>query len=490
MFWNRNYRATAVRKSCAFFFPTSITFQLTWLYTFSAFSMLFIYVFFMYFSLIKSLDRNDTRDIIDETSHIISLIRNNPAILMDYTAKLGLDVVGRPAEFAMHHARVLDEAGRMIVQSPSFDKLGPALVFPAASSNPENAVKWKSANGRAFLLIAVKAEEGNNPEKTRTVQVAMDVTDTDMIVADYHQKVIGSLFTGIFICAGVGFSVARKALQPLGEITKVAERISVSHIAERPDPERWPTELRTLAVAFNSMLDRLEQSITSLSQFSSDLAHELRTPISNLVGEAEIVISHGGTPDEFRHTLESSLEELARISRIIDSLLFLARAENPKTRIECSRFDVYAEVKKLCLFYEWTAEEQGITLSSSGNGFIAADLLLVNRAVSNLISNALKYTSSPGKVEVIVRQQDDHSTEITVRDTGRGIEQKDMPYIFDRFFRADSARSNSPQGTGLGLAIVKSIMDLHGGAIGIQSEPGHGTTVTLRFTSQEDSKSS
>jgi two-component system heavy metal sensor histidine kinase CusS len=338
--------------------------------------------------------------------------------------------------------------------------------------------------------MVTKAQEGNDPGKIRTIQVAMDVSEDDALIVEYHDKLMGSLFAGIFLCAGIGFSVARKTLGPLGEITKAAERITVPLIAERLDPERWPTELRTLAAAFNSMLDRLEQSFTRLSQFSSDLAHELRTPINNLIGEAEIAISHGGTPDEFRHTLESSLEELARLSRIIDSLLFLARAENPKTRIECTRFEVYGEVKKLCVFYEWTAEEKGVTLTCSGSGFIAADLLLVNRAVSNLISNALKYTSSPGKVEVIVRQPDDHSMEITVRDTGLGIEQKDVPYIFDRFFRSDSARSKCPQGAGLGLAIVKSIMDLHGGAIDIQSEPGLGTAVTLLFTFQEDSKTS
>ena len=483
MFWNINNRVAAAGKLRAFFIPASITFRLTWLYTLSAFSLLFIYVFFMYYSLIKSLDKKDTVDIIDKASHLSSLIRNNPAFLEHYTAKFGLDELGRPAEFAKHHARVLDEAGRMVAQSPAFDKLGPALLFPAAVCKPEHAVKWRSANGRSFLLLAAKAQEGNDLEKMRTIQVAMDITHNEALIADYHHKLIGSLFAGIFICAGIGFSVARKALQPLGEITKVAERITVSHIAERPDPQRWPTELRVLAVAFNSMLDRLESSIVRLSQFSSNLAHELRTPINNLVGEAEIVISHGGTLDDFRHTLESSLEELARLSRITDSLLFLARAENPETRIERSRFDAFDEVKKLCVFYEWTAEEQGVMLTCSGSGVMTADLLLVNRAVSNLIANALKYTAPSGKVEIVVRRTDDHSTEIAVSDTGLGIDHDDLPYIFDRFFRADSARSKSAQGTGLGLAIVKSIMDLHGGAIDIQSKPGLGTTVALRFTS-------
>ena len=383
---------------------------------------------------------------------------------------IGIDSTGHFAETAYHHSRVLDEAGHVIAQSPGFDKLGLPLMFPAKAFDPEEPVNWQSANGRSFLLKAAMAPEMNDPEKTRIIQVVMDIRHNNSFIAKYHKQLIGSLLAGIFLCAGIGFSVARETLQPLGLITEAAERITVAHIAERLDTEHWPTELRNLAVAFNSMLDRLEQSFVRLSQFSSDLAHELRTPINNLVGEAEIVVSHAGTPEEFRHTVESSLEELSRLSRVIDTLLFLARAENPNTRIECSRFDLYGEVEKLCAFYEWSAEEQGVTLTCSGNGFIVAEQLLVNRAVSNLISNALKYTSSPGKVEVAVRQLEDLSAEITVSDTGHGIEQKDLPYIFDRFFRTDSARSTRPQGTGLGLPIVKSIMELHGGDIDIQSE--------------------
>lgn len=486
MSWNSTDLLRAAGRVRAFFKPVSITVRLTWLYTLTAFSMLVVYGVFMYSSLVTNVARANFAEIDDQTQQLVTLIRSNPAFLNHYAAMIGVDATGHFAENAYHHSRVLDEAGHVIAQSPGFDRLVLPLAFPAAAFSPGKSVNWTS-NGRAFLLKGAMAQEMNDPRKLRIIQVVMDTRHNNSFIAAYHKRLIGALIVGIFVCAGIGFSVARESLQPLGLITASAERITVAQIAARLDTEHWPTELRNLAVAFNSMLDRLEQSIVRLSQFSSDLAHELRTPINNLIGEAEIVVAHNGTPEEFRHTVESSLEELSRLSRVIDTLLFLARAENPNTRIDCSRFDLYGEVHKLCSFYEWSAEEQGVTLTWSGSGIIAGEQILVNRAISNLISNALKYTSSPGKVEVTVRQLADLSAEITVRDTGLGIEQKDLPYIFDRFFRTDGARSTRPQGTGLGLSIVKSIMDLHGGAIDIQSEPGLGTAVTLRFTSHQDS---
>jgi two-component system heavy metal sensor histidine kinase CusS len=329
--------------------------------------------------------------------------------------------------------------------------------------------------------MAAWAEVGSSSRERRVLQIALDVSDDEALLAGYRRKLLAVLFFGILFSAGVGVVIARKGMRPLEDITKVAQRITATQLRERIGPARWPKELTALATAFDEMLIRLEHSFTQLSQFSSDLAHELRTPINNLMGEAEVTLTRARTPYEYRQTLESSLEEYAKLSRMIENLLFLARAENPETYIGRSPFDPGKEIEAVREFYDALVDEQGVEVICRGNGLLNADPILFRRALSNLLSNALQYTPRGGKINISVKQSDDQSIEVSVSDTGSGIAPEDIPRVFDRFYRADRARSQYPQGMGLGLAIVKSIMDLHGGTVVVQSEPTKGTIVTLRF---------
>lgn len=232
--------------------------------------------------------------------------------------------------------------------------------------------------------------------------------------------------------------------------------------------------------ALKSALDRLKDSHARISQFSADLAHELRTPINNLIGEAEVALSRSRTVDEYREVLESSLEEYTRLSRMIDGLLFLARAESPETQIERKWFSALEEIKAVRDFLDAMAEEHGVEVICHGNEWLNADPMLFRRAVSNLLINALQHTPRGGRVSISAKKLSDASIEVKVSDTGFGIPAQHLPRIFDRFYRANNTRSQS-KGVGLGLAIVKSIMDLHGGSATIHSQPGVGTTVSLRF---------
>jgi two-component system heavy metal sensor histidine kinase CusS len=329
--------------------------------------------------------------------------------------------------------------------------------------------------------MAAWAELGPSGGKRRLLQVALDVSPEAALLADYRRKLAVVLLGGILFSAGAGVAIARQGMRPLVEITRAAQRITATQLHERIDPAQWPRELTALATAFDEMLSRLEYSFTQLSQFSADLAHELRTPINNLRGEAEVALSRTRTPDDYRQVLESSLEEYARLSRMIDSLLFLARAESAEVPIEPSRLDARQELETVREFHEAVAEEQGVEVACQGQAFLNADAMLFRRAVSNLLSNALRYTPRGGKITLSVQPSEDQSVEVRVSDTGSGIDPEHLPRIFDRFYRADRTRSPYPQGTGLGLAIVKSIMDLHRGTVTIQSEPARGTTVILRF---------
>jgi two-component system heavy metal sensor histidine kinase CusS len=229
------------------------------------------------------------------------------------------------------------------------------------------------------------------------------------------------------------------------------------------------------------MLDRLEDSFKRLSQFSADLAHELRTPLNNLRGEAGVALSRARTPDEYRQTLESSLEEYARLTRLIDNMLFLARADGATKAVTRTCFDARPAIEVVQQFYAAMAEDRGVEVRCEGHGMVKADPVLFRQAVSNLLSNALNYTPRAGRIIIGIIEHQNNGMELCVTDTGCGIPPEHLPRVFDRLYRVDSVRSQSPNSAGLGLAIVKSIMALHAGTVEANSQVGHGTSVKLVF---------
>ena len=288
------------------------------------------------------------------------------------------------------------------------------------------------------------------------------------------------LAVGVFAAAVIAISVTRRGLRPLVSMTEALQRVRPLRLNERLTAVGWPRELQPLATGFDEMLDRLEHSFTRLSQFSADIAHELRTPVANIRGESEVALTRARSAEEYREVIESTVGECERLSGIIDNLLFLARAEAAERQIERTYFDGRAALDKIASYYEAAGEEHQVAISVSGEGKLCADPILFGRAVSNLVDNALRATPVGGKIEIALRANSG-AAEVSVADTGSGIELKDLPRVFDRFYRADRSRSSG--GTGLGLALVKSIAELHGGAANITSTPSVGTTVTLIFPS-------
>src|SRR5207244_4357978 len=210
------------------------------------------------------------------------------------------------------------------------------------------------------------------------------------------------LSLALVACAVVGYQIARSGLRPLAEISATTRRIRSSTLHERIAAARLPTELFVLAGTFNDMLDRLEKSFTRLAQFSADIAHELRTPINNLRGEAEVALNQPRSPDEYRNVLASCLEECGRLSRLIDNLLFLARAENPETQINRERIDVGRELLAVRDFYDAVAGEAGVALAVDSPDVLTADLdrALFQRAIGNLMANAVAHTPAGGSVSL------------------------------------------------------------------------------------------
>jgi two-component system heavy metal sensor histidine kinase CusS len=267
-----------------------------------------------------------------------------------------------------------------------------------------------------------------------------------------------------------------------------ARHISSKNLRERILAEGYPFELASLASTFNQMLDRLEDSFERISRFSADIAHDLRTPVNNIRGEAEVALARARSAEEYRDVIESCLEEAVRLSDLIGDLLFLARAESPLTDLRRERVDVGELLGGVREYYEASAADGGVSLTATtANEPVIAELdrTLLQRAVGNLVSNALAHTPAGGTVELKTSseaaQGSNSAIRIEVSDSGVGIPAEALPRVFDRFFRVDSSRSQASGGTGLGLAIVQSIAVLHGGKVEIASQPGRGTRVTLHL---------
>jgi two-component system heavy metal sensor histidine kinase CusS len=276
--------------------------------------------------------------------------------------------------------------------------------------------------------------------------------------------------------------IARNMLLKIKEFSDRIENISAHSLSDKLNSEDYTKEFKVLADNFNNMLDRVKNSFVQLSQFSSDIAHELRNPINNLKGLTEITLTRKKSPEEYVQVLEKNMEEFNYLSKLIDNLLFLARSENQELVVKKQTITGHVEVENLLEYFQSAAEEKNIILSSSGEANFFVEPILFKRVIYNLVSNAIKHTPANGKIEIYLQSNSDSTSTVIVKDSGLGIEEKHLSRIFDRFYKVDASRSSNMDGNcGLGLAIVKSIVELHQGEISIESKLQQGTTVHIHF---------
>lgn len=451
----------------------SISSQLVLLFTVAGALLLFCGLAILYWFVVQHGVEEDNEALADKSSAVRADLNRTggPRILKEELEAL------RPHERVTYWVRLLDSTGATLAETPGMNSFLSVQAFPEAESTSDTELNPHVVKiaGKLLALLATREEVAG---QSYVIQVAQDRSVDEQFTKRFGLLVIAVLVGGSVVSALVALTVTRRGLRPLGEITRSLDRTGPTRLHERVEPSAWPRELQPLAIAFDHMLDRLEDSFTRLSQFSADLAHELRTPVANLRGEAEVALTRPRTSDEYRGVIESSVAEYERLSAIIDNLLFLARAEAAQGLAERKLFEGRAAIEKIAAYFGTIAEERHVTIHCEGKGEIYADALLFSRAVSNLVENALRFAPDGGRIEITLTT-DAAQARVSVHDNGPGIDAEHLPRIFDRFYRADSSRSS--QGSGLGLALVKSIMDLHGGSAKAQSEAGHGTTVTLSF---------
>ncbi|MGB9447153.1 MAG: heavy metal sensor histidine kinase, partial [Candidatus Acidiferrum sp.] len=350
-------------------------------------------------------------------------------------------------------------------------------------SRPIRNIRMKGRDGQVFRVSSASVAVGSPATHTATIQIAIDISQKEQLLARYRLWFWVLLLASFVIFPLVGYQIARHGIRPVEEMATTARHISSTNLRERIHPEGYPFELASLASTFNRMLDRLEESFERISRFSADIAHDLRTPVNNIRGEAEVTLSRTRSATEYRDVIESFLEETVRLSALISDLLFLARTDSPLTNLRRERVDVGKLLGGVAEYYEASAADAGVSLTTAATRepvVAELDRTLVQRAVGNLVSNALANTP-PGGAVVLGTGSDVSTIRIEVSDTGVGIPADALPRVFDRFFRVDSSRSQASGGTGLGLSIVQSIAQLHGGNVEISSQQGTGTRVTLHM---------
>ncbi|MDB5808427.1 MAG: histidine kinase [Betaproteobacteria bacterium] len=457
----------------------SITSRLTFLFAVSSLVLVAVLGIYLYQASDDQLDHEITEllaDMVDSARAIVARQEDAAALMRPHFWNSFSEVDSRL------HVRITDEQDKVLVATSALDI--PAAQLPPPAANGERAnkpVSLSASGGRRYRVVSGVGAFGVAGEYPVRIVLALDVTAEQRRLGAYHRTLFGALLVGALSAAALGYFIVRRGLAPLRRIAKRASEITSARLEKKLALDDAPAELRDLVAAFNGMLDRLHDSFSRLSQFSSDIAHELRTPVNNLMGEAQVALSRARTAQEYREALESIVEEYERLSRMIESMLFLARADDPQTKISAVPIDARVELEKICEFYEVVADDSGVSLRCDGNGTIFADPLLFRRAIGNLLSNALRHTPRDGEIVLEVHMERDGAATTTVTNPGAGIAAQHLVKIFDRLYRIDTSREKTIEGSGLGLAIVKSIMELHRGTVNVTSTPGGLTVFRLRF---------
>jgi len=287
----------------------------------------------------------------------------------------------------------------------------------------------------------------------------------------------------LVVSSAVGFWLSRKALAPVDAITRTARVMNVGNLSSRLQQLNTGDELQRLSETLNEMLSRIESSFQRVSQFTADASHELRTPISLMRTEAEIALKESRGEAEYQDALRHILSEAEKTSTLIDKLLSLARADSGRESLDLQPLNLKELIVALVNDWHQIVSGHGLTLEEDILGddlFISGDRIVIVRLVNILIDNAVKYTPKDGKIAVTLRSDHDFAI-LTVQDSGIGISSEDQIRIFERFYRADKARSREIEGVGLGLAIAQWIVDQHGGSITVQSFLGKGSRFAVRL---------
>ncbi len=457
----------------------SIGARLTVLYTAVVLGVMVVFAVAVVWRLSSTFSAEHQRFFKDKVAELQTDLADGHGNANALLAEIGRETAD--GEVRQYEARVLALDGRVLGGTPGMHAGLPSVDF--ANTTQSGTVSRQRVGNRVFALATMQLGDQTGATALQ-LQIALDITrDHRLLVALRHAVWLTfGLVTLLLVLAG--YAVSARALAPLKRIVGAAREVTPTHLSARlPTHPPWPRELAELVQVFNAMLARLEDAFDRLSRFSADLAHELRTPLSNMSGALEVCLLREREGKDYRSVLESNLEECRRLGALINNLLFMARVERADEAIRVATFDGREACAWVVVQQTQAATSRGLAINVVGATRITADPVLFRQALTNLVANAILHSGAgPGSAIRIELEADAGCSVVRVVDHGAGIDAVHLPHLFDRFYRADPARTRGHgQGTGLGLSIVKTIVDLHGGTVAIRSARGEGTQVTLRF---------
>ena len=301
------------------------------------------------------------------------------------------------------------------------------------------------------------------------------------------RKIFVITMASLFVFAAIiGWFMARRALAGVAAVTRTARQISEGSLKERVPVKKYQDEIDQLAITFNQMLDRIQTLVTGIREMSDNIAHDLKSPITRIRGISEVSLTTGASEKEYENMAASTVEECDRLLDMINTMLVISKTEAGVNKLDAKDLDIGAVVRDACELFQSPAEDKDLRLVCDvpGSFSISGDNRLIQRMIANLVDNAIKYTPAGGSIEVTVNTVNHDAVAIAVQDTGIGISEKDMPRVFERFYRCDPSRSEA--GIGLGLSFARAIARAHGGDITVAGGPNRGSTfkVTLPLAGQ------
>jgi heavy metal sensor kinase len=472
----------------------SLRFKLTLWYVLILGILLISFSSFLYFTLSKSLHR----DVDNKLSSLAKLIASESASPL---SKFGFGNIDQALETSMNlkpigkFIQVLDESGNIGRKSDNLKNVQLPISLNALKNASKGLVTFetnRSLENTPLRIITFPVVENNHVAKI--VQIASSLEEVEEALNTLFIILVITVPLALMVASLGGQFLAHKALKPVDNITQTARMITSQNLNQRIIPPKVKDEISRLIETFNEMISRLDQSFRQIKQFSSDASHELKTPLTILKGEVEVMLRKERTSQEYQQTLKSNLEEINRMSQIVEDLLILSKADTGEIRLNKEEISLTEILNEVMGQMDMLAKSKRLHLSTSNHHqdiHIFGDALRIRELFINLIENGIKYTEEGGSIHIGLQKENEplvgnqpdwmkrdkgEFAKIIVSDTGIGIAKEDQEKIFDRFFRVDKARSRGQGGSGLGLSICKWIVEAHQGEIKVESELGKGSS--------------
>ncbi len=445
-----------------FWHTWNLTRRVTTLFSVLSFLIMSSLGMYLYTSARQALEQRADYTLIGRVEHFRTLFRDLYNIQqMESHPTLFESMLGNEQD-----VRIFRRVGDAPFINVNPGAMVPPVMMPVELGVPlslDALREGSRSDGVRVRWVAALAEVGDHKDKVEII-AAYVMTQESAVLSGYLLRVIAAVALTVLLTSVLSYLILRRGLLPIATMSRQAAQITPGNLSLRLPATDMPPDLRSLALACNEMLARLEAGFRQLSQFSSDLAHELRTPVNILMGQTQVALAQSRDVVEYEALLESNLEEYARLARIIENILFLAHADHAGFVVEKEPLALPTEISKLLDYFEGLAEERDMQFVAEIDGMAHANALMLQRALSNLLINSIRYGQAGTAIQVKASASS-AGAHISITNHCTEIEQAQLDRMFDRFYRGDSARNALTESNGLGLSIVKAIADLHGGRV-------------------------